>query len=60
MTKRLDPDLKAIGNAVRALKESSSLRMLRANMDYLWDRFAARPRPDDLQHIRARPAGGSR
>lgn len=42
MTKRLDPDIKALGACVRALDESSSLRLLRANMEFLWDRKGER------------------
>lgn len=49
MTKRLDPDLKAIFGATRALRGSSSLRMLRANMEYLIDRFLRNPPRDELQ-----------
>lgn len=43
MTKPIDPDLKALHGAVRALEGSSSMRMLQVNMDYLWDRFVEHP-----------------
>lgn len=43
MTKPLDPDLKVLRGAVRALDGSSSKRMLRANLEYLWDLFIAHP-----------------
>jgi hypothetical protein len=44
MTKRLDPDIKALGACVRALDKSSSLRMLCANTEFLWDRYIVHPR----------------
>ncbi len=53
MTKPIDPDLKALRGAVRALEGSSSLRMLRVNMDFLWDRFVDHP----PRHLEAALAG---
>jgi len=47
--KRLDPDIKALRGAVRALKGSSSPKMLRANLEFLWDRFIEHP-PSDGDH----------
>ena len=47
MTKRLDPDIKVLRGAVRALRGSSSHRMLRVNMEYLWDRFIEHPPAED-------------
>ena len=47
MTKKLDPDLKALRGAVKALRASSSRRMLKVNMDYLWDRFVTHPLAED-------------
>ena len=47
MTKRLDPDIKALRAAVRALQGSSSRRMLKTNMNYLWDRFIVHPPAED-------------
>ena len=46
MTKRLDPDIKALRAASRALNGSSSKKMLRANLEFLWDRYIAHPAPD--------------
>ncbi len=41
--KRLDPDIRALREAVRGLERSSSERMLRANLEFLWDRYIRRP-----------------
>ena len=41
--KPLDPDIKALRGAVRALSYSSSPLMLRANLWFLWDRFIEHP-----------------
>jgi hypothetical protein len=49
MIKPLDPDLKALRACVKALQGSSCPRMLRANMDYLWDRFVAHPTKEDAR-----------
>jgi len=43
MSKRLDPDIKALRACVRALKASSSPKMLLANMEFLYDRFVRNP-----------------
>lgn len=43
MTKKLDPDLRCLREAVRALNRSSSRRMLKANLDYLYDRYIYHP-----------------
>ena len=43
MTKRLDPDVKALRLAVRGLDDSSSLKMLLTNLQYLWDRYIGHP-----------------
>jgi hypothetical protein len=51
MTKRLDPDIKVLRACVRALDCSSSLRMLRANMEYLWDRYMRHPSRESLARI---------
>lgn len=51
MTKSIDRDLKVLRVTVRALLTSSSPRMLRANMEYLWDRFVRHPNADDLAQI---------
>ena len=39
MTKKLDTDIRVLRACVRALEQSSSDRMLRANVEYLYDRF---------------------
>ena len=46
MAERLDPDIKALRGAIRALECSSSPRMLRANLVFLWDRFIEHPPSD--------------
>ena len=58
MTKRLDPDIKVLRGAKRALDESSSLKMLRANLEFLWDRYIGHPHPTTVEHFaaKARPA----
>lgn len=43
MTKKLDKDVKVLRACVRALEQSSSERMLRANLDYLYDRYVLHP-----------------
>lgn len=43
-TKRIrDKDILALGGAIRALEKSTSREMLRANLDFLWDRYIAHP-----------------
>ncbi len=49
MTKRLDPDVKTLKACVRALLCSSSLRMLGANVEYLYDRFERRLGKRDIE-----------
>jgi hypothetical protein len=56
MTKALDPDVKALSHAVRALDRSSSRRMLLANLEFLWDRYFGNPTDRLLpDHLRQRP-----
>jgi hypothetical protein len=43
MTKRIDPDLKVLMAAGRALEKSTSRRMLEINLKFLWDRFIVHP-----------------
>lgn len=43
MSKRLDSDIKALRACVRALDRSSSPRMLKANVEYLYDRYVRNP-----------------
>lgn len=45
MTKKLDPDIKALRGAARAL-QCSTPRMLRANLEFLWDHFIEPPPKD--------------
>lgn len=52
MTKRLDPDLKALRGAAKALSHSSSPKMLRANLEFLWDRFIDHPPPEQGEGAR--------
>lgn len=43
-TKRIrDKDILALKGAVRALDKSTSKQMLRANLEFLWDRYVAHP-----------------
>ena len=51
MSKKLDADIKALQDAARALDGSSSLKMLRANLNFLWDRYIDHPHPETLQHF---------
>ena len=44
--KRMDPDIKVLKACVRALDRSSSARMLKANVEYLYDRYVLHPRKD--------------
>ena len=48
MTKKLDPDIKALRACVRALDQSSNKRMLRANIEFLYDRYVRNP-PDYIK-----------
>lgn len=48
---KLDADIKALTAACRALDGSSSQRMLRANMHFLWDRYVLHP----TEHVKALP-----
>lgn len=42
-----DKDILALKGAIRALDKSTSKRMLRANLDFLWDRYIVHPRKKD-------------
>ena len=57
MPKKIDPDIKALRGAVRALMGSSSRRMLKANMDYLRDFFIDHPSPSLPAHLLAAQPG---
>ena len=43
MTKPLDPDVKVLRAAVRAIEQSSSPRMKKANVEFLYDRYVRNP-----------------
>ncbi len=43
MSKRMDPDVKALKAAVRALNQCRSSNMVRATLDFLWDRYLIHP-----------------
>ena len=45
---RNDRDLTALFHAARALEKSSCGRMLRANLEFLWDHFIAHPNKETL------------
>jgi len=49
MTKRIDPDVKALRAAVKALLATSP-RMRRSTLEFLWDRFITRERILDDEH----------
>lgn len=38
-----DKDILALKGAIRALDKSTSQRMLRANLEFLWDRYIQHP-----------------
>ena len=57
MTKKTDPDIKALRGAVRALMGSSSRRMLKANMNYLQDLFVDHPSPSLPPHLQSAQPG---
>ena len=38
MSKKLDPDIKVLRACMKALRQSSSKRAMRANVKYLYDR----------------------
>lgn len=43
VSKKMDPDVKVLRACVRELEKSSSPRMLRANLRFLWDRYISSP-----------------
>lgn len=64
MTKRAkdDADLKALTGACLALERSTSTRMLRATLDFIWDRYLMHPPPDAwwrYEVTRKRAKGGA-
>uniref|UniRef100_A0A6M3LSB7 Uncharacterized protein n=1 Tax=viral metagenome TaxID=1070528 RepID=A0A6M3LSB7_9ZZZZ len=52
-----DIDLRVIERCTLWLRRSSSDRMLRANMDYLWDRFIEHRRDEDMKADTPHDAG---
>lgn len=42
--KNQDQDMLALKQCVKALDRSSSKRMLRANLEFLWDRYISNPK----------------
>jgi hypothetical protein len=62
MAKPLDPDVKALTVAMRALDGSSSLQMIHVNVEYLWDRYIGHPSQTTIEHFavktRAAPTTG--
>ena len=49
---RLDPDIKALGACLRALRGSSSPRMAEANLRFLLDHYVEHPSPNLPSHLR--------
>lgn len=45
MTKRIDPDILAIKQCFKVLNNSTSAKMLRANLEFINGHFAAYPNP---------------
>ena len=54
MTKPLDPDVKALCGAMRALDGSSSLKMIHVNVEYLWDRYIGHISQATVEHFAAK------
>lgn len=53
MTKKLDGDVRALRGCVRALEFSTSERMLKANVEYLYDCYIRHPRRSSTPTRRA-------
>lgn len=53
MTKRIDPDVLALKQAVKALNKSTSRRMLKANLDFLVDRYLTHPTKALPEHLKS-------
>ena len=43
MARKRDRDVVALENAIRALDKSSCRQMLKANLQFLWDRYLTNP-----------------
>lgn len=52
VVKKLDPDIKALRGAIRALNQSSNKRMLKANLDFLYDRYITNPTKELPEHLK--------
>lgn len=59
MAKRLDPDIQALRKAVMWIERSTSERMKRATVEYLYDRYVRHPPLASIaQRLREGPHGG--
>ena len=54
MTKPLNRDFKVIKACAQALDESSSRKMLIANLEFLWDRYIRNPFHGMPEHLKER------
>jgi len=52
MTKPLDQDAKVLAQTIKALDQSTSRRMLRANLDFLRDRYFINPARNLPEHLK--------
>jgi hypothetical protein len=50
-SRRVDPDLSARKACSKALNRSSSRPMLKANLEFLYDRFIFHPSPEIAPHL---------
>ena len=50
--KKTDPDLLALKQCIRALSKCTSRRMLRANLDFLFDKFITHPDSELPERLR--------
>ena len=57
--KAADPDIKALDKASKALMGSSSPKMLRANLEFLWDAFVGHPSKSVRERFGEDEHGGS-
>lgn len=52
MTKKIDPDIKALRAACKALEKSTSRKMLLANLEFINDRFVTHPAKSLPKHLK--------
>lgn len=52
IVKKLDPDVRALRGAVRALNQSSNRKMLKANLNFLYDRYVTNPTKEMPEHLK--------